>query len=248
MGMADIFEGRHLFFFANKPKKAAIVRAALLGPVTEDVPASILQQHPHVTIVLDAGAAELIEEDLRATRIPAATLSEALMHLKACLDVPLTGMQDIVSAFLDEMERGLSGEVSSLRMLPAYVDNPTGKEKGLFLALDLGGTNFRVLMVELKGDGSDPIITVKKFKLTQKQITTSGEALFDAVAKHVKAFLKEYGYEGAYELGYTFSFPIEQTAIDKGTLIIWTKGFSASGVEGYPISHPVAFSCHLDVQ
>ncbi|MDD5255139.1 MAG: 6-phosphogluconolactonase, partial [Candidatus Omnitrophica bacterium] len=232
MGMADIFEGRHLFFFANKPKKASIVRAALLGPVTEDVPASILQRHANVTIVLDEGAAELIKDDLTALRMPEMSLSEALLHLRESLEVSASNMQDIVTAFLEEMERGLAGSLSSLRMLPSYTDNPTGKEKGLFLALDLGGTNFRVLMVELKGDGSAPVVTVKKFKLTQKQITTSGEALFDAVAKHVKSFLKEYGYEGSYELGYTFSFPIEQAAIDQGSLIVWTKGFSASGVEG----------------
>lgn len=31
----------------------------------------------------------------------------------------------------------------------------------------------------------------------------------------------------AVPLGLTFSFPVEQTAIDKGILLTWTKGFSA---------------------
>jgi len=53
-------EGRHLFFFANKLKKAAIIQAALSGPVTEDVPASVLQRHPNVSVVLDLGAASLL--------------------------------------------------------------------------------------------------------------------------------------------------------------------------------------------
>jgi glucosamine-6-phosphate deaminase len=62
MGMADIFDGKNIFFFANKEKKAEIVKKALLEPITEDVPASILQKHPKVTAVIDQAAASLIPE------------------------------------------------------------------------------------------------------------------------------------------------------------------------------------------
>lgn len=34
------------------------------------------------------------------------------------------------------------------------------------------------------------------------------------------------------DLGFTFSFPVQQTAIDRGSLINWTKGFSATGAQG----------------
>jgi glucosamine-6-phosphate deaminase len=37
--------------------KASIVRRALLGPVTTRVPASLLQLHPNVIVVLDRAAA-----------------------------------------------------------------------------------------------------------------------------------------------------------------------------------------------
>ena len=33
-------------------------------------------------------------------------------------------------------------------------------------------------------------------------------------------------------LGFCFSFPLEQTARDSGTLITWVKGFDNAGVEG----------------
>ncbi|KAK1332928.1 hypothetical protein QTO34_006459 [Cnephaeus nilssonii] len=53
-----------------------------------------------------------------------------------------------------EMERGLSKEthaVAPVKMLPTYVcATPDGTEKGDFLALDLGGTNFRVLLVRVR--------------------------------------------------------------------------------------------------
>ena len=42
---------------------------------------------------------------------------------------------------------------ASVKCWPTYVrDLPTGKEQGKFLALDLGGTNFRVLALELTAD------------------------------------------------------------------------------------------------
>jgi len=61
MGMADIFEGKTLFFLANKARKAEIVTKALQGPVTEDIPGSMLQNHPDVVVVLDQEAATLLK-------------------------------------------------------------------------------------------------------------------------------------------------------------------------------------------
>uniref|UniRef100_A0A671EQK2 hexokinase n=1 Tax=Rhinolophus ferrumequinum TaxID=59479 RepID=A0A671EQK2_RHIFE len=57
----------------------------------------------------------------------------------------------VVQAQMREaMVKGLRGEASSLRMLPTYVRaTPDGSERGDFLALDLGGTNFRVLLVRV---------------------------------------------------------------------------------------------------
>ena len=60
MGMADIFEGKNLFFLAKGDKKADIVAKSLQGPVTPDVPASMLQNHPNVTVILDQPAASLL--------------------------------------------------------------------------------------------------------------------------------------------------------------------------------------------
>ncbi len=56
MGMADIMSGKKIFFLANKAKKADIVGKALKGPVTEDIPASILQKHSNIEVVLDEEA------------------------------------------------------------------------------------------------------------------------------------------------------------------------------------------------
>ena len=36
----------------------------------------------------------------------------------------------------------------------------------------------------------------------------------------------------ALPLGLTFSFPVEQTALNQGTVLTWTKGFSAKNAVG----------------
>jgi len=46
------------------------------------------------------------------------------------------------------MKKGLTERGSSMKMIPTYVDSvPNGSEVGSYLALDLGGTNFRVVRV-----------------------------------------------------------------------------------------------------
>lgn len=60
--------------------------------------------------------------------------------------VRLTG---IANALIEQMQSGLTkGSDSSMKMLPSHLTaQATGAEVGKFLALDLGGTNFRVLKV-----------------------------------------------------------------------------------------------------
>jgi len=50
----------HLFVMVPGVRKAEAVRAALEGPITEDCPASILRQHPDVTLFLDLESASLL--------------------------------------------------------------------------------------------------------------------------------------------------------------------------------------------
>ncbi len=56
-GVGTILEARHLVLIASGAAKAAAVAAAVEGPVTAMVPASALQLHPHVSVVLDEPAA-----------------------------------------------------------------------------------------------------------------------------------------------------------------------------------------------
>ncbi|MGE5483526.1 MAG: glucosamine-6-phosphate deaminase [Ignavibacteriales bacterium] len=67
MGTGTIMEARDVILLASGPGKAEIAAKAATGPVTTAVPASILQEHPSVTVILDAAAASLMVSGGRAT-------------------------------------------------------------------------------------------------------------------------------------------------------------------------------------
>jgi glucosamine-6-phosphate deaminase len=56
-GLGTIGAARHLVLIATGTHKAAAVAAAVEGAVTASCPASVLQLHPHVTVVADEAAA-----------------------------------------------------------------------------------------------------------------------------------------------------------------------------------------------
>lgn len=60
MGVKTVMHARAILLLAFGSAKAEAVRAALTGPVTEDVPASVLQLHPDVTVICDEEAAKLL--------------------------------------------------------------------------------------------------------------------------------------------------------------------------------------------
>lgn len=65
MGIRSIMQARRILVLATGEAKAEAVAKAILGPVTEEVPASVLQLHPNVTWWVDEAAARLLEPDLR---------------------------------------------------------------------------------------------------------------------------------------------------------------------------------------
>ena len=60
MRSGRVRRGERILCIVPDQRKAEAVRAALEGPVTTMVPASILQTHPDVTLFLDRGSASLL--------------------------------------------------------------------------------------------------------------------------------------------------------------------------------------------
>lgn len=60
LGITDIMRARRIILMAKGSHKAQIIRQAVLGPISEDVPVSVLQLHPNCEVLLDASAAALL--------------------------------------------------------------------------------------------------------------------------------------------------------------------------------------------
>ncbi|XP_078508926.1 hexokinase-3 [Lissotriton helveticus] len=169
-----------------------------------------------------------------ASRGPTDEVQRLLQPLNLSLEA-LARVRDIM---LENMDRGLKKEGaagSTLKMLPTYVrSTPDGTERGHFLALDLGGTNFRVLQVKVAEDGEHGVeIESEIYAIPQEIMVSNGTQLFDHIAGCLSRFLDRFHLkQKTLPLGFTFSFPCQQTELDKSVLISWTKGFQCSGVEG----------------
>ncbi|RZC68518.1 hypothetical protein C5167_031785 [Papaver somniferum] len=155
----------------------------------------------------------LLFANARFKQIFIATLqpNTTLKRLRAAeCSTPIGKLRQVVGAMTAEMHAGLASEGGSkLKMLNSHVDNlPTGDEHGLFYALDLGGTNFRVLRVQLGGrDGRVAKQEFTEVSIPPELMIATSTELFDFIAKELS---KIYSYRRRR------FFPPSW----------WTKGFS----------------------
>uniref|UniRef100_A0ACD5W045 Uncharacterized protein n=1 Tax=Avena sativa TaxID=4498 RepID=A0ACD5W045_AVESA len=193
--------------------------------------------------VLAAAAAFVVRQRLREAK-RWARAAAVLSDLQERCAAPAARLQQVSAAMEVEMRAGLASEDGSkLKMLVTYVDSlPSGDEKGLFYALDLGGTNFRVLRVQLGGKERRVIKQESEgVSIPQHLMSRSSHELFDFIAASLAKFVASEGEdyhlpEGVQrELGFTFSFPVKQTSISSGTLIKWTKSFAIDEMVGKDI-------------
>lgn len=161
-------------------------------------------------------------------------VDDFLTSLERLFFLSLQDLRDVIGDFHDEMQRGLEGKESSLRMLPSFVGRPAGTEHGDFFAVDLGGTNIRVLAAKLDGRRHATLTAASRFVIPKEIREGAGDKLFDFIAGSIKSFFSEQriSTQRPYDLAFTFSFPVEQISIVSGRLISWTKGFATSSVEG----------------
>lgn len=61
MGIGGILKARQIVLLVRGEEKAEAVKNALEGPITTQCPASLLQSHPNVVVLLDEGAAKWLK-------------------------------------------------------------------------------------------------------------------------------------------------------------------------------------------
>ncbi|CAL9117859.1 unnamed protein product, partial [Musa textilis] len=208
-----------------------------------------------VVCALAAAAAEVVRRRTRRWL----RAEEIVRQLEEACATPTERLKQVAQAMATEMHAGLlaaDARGSKLRMLPSFVDKlPTGDEEGLFYGLDLGGTNFRVLRVQLGGKERGIIEQEsKEVPIPPHLMCGSSDELFDFIAIELADFAaKDCLIEGGRqrEIGFTFSFPMRQSSVSAGVLVKWTKGFSIDETVGKDISVELTKAMerqHLDMR
>ena len=109
-------------------------------------------------------------------------------------------------------------QASEICMLPSYNHTlPRGDERGSYLAVDVGGSNLRVALVDLGGGQHSNAMTIVKllgFPITGDIKSLQGAAFFDWMAGRIEEIVQcrevqqSLGH-GPYIMGVAWSFPVK---------------------------------------
>jgi hexokinase len=147
-------------------------------------------------------------------------MDEFLCKAKRLFEGPLqlSGLLDMSAKLHEQLVSKLQSE--SICMLPSYIHTlPTGTETGTYLALDVGGSTFRVAAVQLQGRNnihgkSMEILKMESFRIDNLVKALEGHAFFDWMAEKIGEVLTDpiikmaHG-PGVFEMGLAWSFAIE---------------------------------------
>lgn len=133
----------------------------------------------------------------------------------------------VTAAFLGEMELGLAGRTSSLKMIPTYLtaagELPMGRSAAV---IDAGGTNFRTALVTYTPEG--PVIDeLRVSPMPGSEAPVRWEDFIALTAERLLPLL-----EKTDTVGFCFSYPTEETPERDGRIIRLTKQVEITGFEG----------------
>ncbi len=133
-------------------------------------------------------------------------------------------------AFASQIREGLACDGRTVAALPAWLPRPAPGLAGRALVVDIGGTNVRAALVELRPGQALRVLAgpVTAAVPGVGDATVSREAFFDAQARLVARLEPEPGLP----LGYCFSYPARVLPCGDAELVCWTKDIRVPGVEG----------------
>ncbi|KAH8732291.1 hexokinase-1 [Phaeosphaeriaceae sp. PMI808] len=182
------------------------------------------------------------------------TMDDLLREVQRLMEAPLdpAKLLQMSAELKDQFTPKL--HASDICMLPSYNHKlPTGREKGTYLALDVGGSTFRIALVELNGKQPSTkhmrIVTMKSFKIDEKVRQRRGTDFFDWIAEKIQQALADPQLQKlngtkTFPMGLAWSFPVEQTSSRSANLLDMGKGFRATeGVLGQDLSELIMTPC-----
>ena len=139
-------------------------------------------------------------------------------------------LQEEIEKFRREMVRGLSGEDSSLYMIPTFLSPEAGAcPDETVIVLDAGGTNLRVGAVLFR-DGVAAQVDFEKYPLPGTDRELTAEAFFDAIAEKLAPYL-----DRGSKVGFCFSYAAQCMEDRDARLVRFCKEVKVTGAEGLEI-------------
>lgn len=150
------------------------------------------------------------------------TMDDLLREVQRLLEAPLESAKLLQMSGKLQDQFAPKLQASDICMLPSYNDKlPTGLEQGTYLALDVGGSTFRVAVVELNGHKPDAksmrIVNMKSYKIDNAVRYLRGTAFFDWMAEKIETAIndpqvKRINGTKSFPMGLAWSFPVEYVA------------------------------------
>jgi len=150
-------------------------------------------------------------------------MDDFLREVKRLFEAPLqpSNLLTISGKLQEQFKQKLQS--SNICMLPSYNHTlPSGHERGTYLALDVGGSTFRVALVDLHGKESGEeamrIAKMATYKIDNSVRDLKGGAFFDWMAEKIKEVVadpevqKNHG-NSTLPMGLAWSFPIEYVSL-----------------------------------
>ncbi len=151
--------------------------------------------------------------------------------LKHRLGEEFVDENEVSSLFRSEMEKGLDGEKSSLKMIPTYARSPEKIPAGeSVIVMDAGGTNFRTCIVTFNEEGKPEISDFQKTGMPGVDREVSSDEFYSIFASSIERFMGK-----SKRIGFCFSYAAEITADHDGIPLLFSKEVKAPGTIGKPL-------------
>ncbi|ESW98820.1 hypothetical protein KL918_001789 [Ogataea parapolymorpha] len=131
----------------------------------------------------------------------------------------LPDMDTLVDLLEAEILQGLESNVTMLSTLTPVPDSHT---HGRVLVLDLGGSTFRLCILELFGEGQYKILCSREWQLDSKEINVS---FFQSLVDRVCTATIDRYFPHTVTVGLSICFPFKQTKPNDAYLDVVGKGF-----------------------
>ena len=146
-------------------------------------------------------------------------------------------LKGIAHAFREKVEEGLNKNNAEIQCIPTFILPKATDVKGKALVLDLGGTNYRVAIVDFSTE--KPIIYPNNGWKKDMSIMKSPGYTREELFKELADLIVEIKREEETPIGYCFSYPTESIPGGDARLLRWTKGVDIREMVGQFVGKPL---------